>query len=100
MSDMKVESPSFEIHLSDGTVNEYLQSDRVKYHWTVGSSGVLMVFRDVMHEVFQVSLKQDERIECYNHNQWERIYAIDEEEEDGVTGVPEGPTPSDLIVAP
>jgi len=87
----EVNSPSFEIHLSDGTVNEYIQSDMVKYHWTVGNSGVLMIFRDVMHEIFAVSLKQDERIEAYNHNQWDRVYAIDEEEEEGVTGVPEGP---------
>lgn len=81
MSDMKVESPSFEIHFTDGTVNEYIQSKEVKYHWTVGNSGVLMVFRDVMHKLFAVSLKQDERIECFNASQWDRVYVIDEEVE-------------------
>ncbi len=75
----EVNSPSFEIHLADGTVNEYIQSDQIKYHWTVGNSGILMVFRDVMHAMFAVSLKQDERIEAFNANQWDRVYALDDE---------------------
>ena len=102
----EVISPSFQIHLSDGTVEEYLQSEKVKYHWTVGNSGVLMVFRDVMHAMFAVSLKQDERISALNAGEWKRVVTIEDvgvdtpedPQEDGVTGVPEGPAPSDLIV--
>ena len=92
MSD--VNSPSFEIHLSDGTVEEYFQSEEVKYHWTVGNSGVLMVFRDVMHAMFAVSLKQDERISALNSNQWDRVVVIDEEIE-----VPDTPEVDASVIA-
>jgi hypothetical protein len=74
----EVISPSFQIHLSDGTVEEYLQSEKVKYHWTVGNSGVLMVFRDVMHAMFAVSLKQDERISALNAGEWKRVVTIED----------------------
>lgn len=85
----EVNSPSFEIHLADGTVNEYIQSDQIKYHWTVGNSGQLMVFRDVMHEMFAISMKQDERIEAFNANQWDRVYALEDETPEEVEDIQE-----------
>lgn len=85
----EVNSPSFEIHLADGTVNEYIQSEQIKYHWTVGNSGILMVFRDVMHEMFAISMKQDERIEAFNANQWDRVYALEDETPEEVEDIQE-----------
>lgn len=78
----EIDSPSFEITFSDGRKQEYIKSKHVRYHWTVGNSGVLMIFKDEMHEVFNIKMKQDERIEAWNAEQWAVVKAIDTVAED------------------
>ena len=78
----EVNSPSFVITFSDGTFEKFVKSKNITYHWTVGNSGVLMVFKDEMHAVFAIKLQQDQRILALNADQWSRVDTIDEVADD------------------
>ena len=89
----ELETKNFRVNLCNPKekVEDFISDDVHKYTWMVGTAGELVIYRVTYHKQLYKAKMSEDRIKCYNANQWNTVEVLEDKgevNEDTVGGDP------------